>query len=202
MEEYLEDLTAEEKLQLYGYKISCTGVSNGNTGEFTITNKNNTPSEIEVNVEKEWGDGNELHQLDSIKIKLYKSSRSLSDKEIEALSKGTLPSDNTVSAVENGEVTLYAGNQWKHTWSDLAYKDENVSRYFYYPVEIDMTVSDTSKQYTPSYARADKAATQSVKIRNTVPGGLTVNKSWVNDKSEEITNGLPEDCLLYTSRCV
>ena len=76
------------------------------------------------------GDGNELHQLDSIKIKLYKSSRSLSDKEIEALSKGTLPSDNTVSAVENGEVTLYAGNQWKHTWSDLAYKDENVSRYF------------------------------------------------------------------------
>ena len=55
VEEYLEDLTAEEKLQLYGYKISCTGVSNGNTGEFTITNKNNTPSEIEVNVEKEWG---------------------------------------------------------------------------------------------------------------------------------------------------
>lgn len=196
VEEYLEDLTAEEKLQLYGYKISCTGVSNGNTGEFTITNKNNTPSEIEVNVEKEWGDGNELHQLDSIKIKLYKSSRSLSDKEIEALSKGTLPSDNTVSAVENGEVTLYAGNQWKHTWSDLAYKDENVSRYFYYPVEIDMTVSDTSKQYTPSYARVDKAATQSVKIRNTVPGGLTVNKSWVNDKGEEITNGLPEEIVV------
>lgn len=196
VEEYLEDLTAEEKLQLYGYKISCTGVSNGNTGEFTITNKNNTPSEIEVNVEKEWGDGNELHQLDSIKIKLYKSSRSLSDKEIEALSKGTLPSDNTVSTVENGEVTLYAGNQWKHTWSDLAYKDENVSRYFYYPVEIDMTVSDTSKQYTPSYARVDKAATQSVKIRNTVPGGLTVNKSWVNDKGEEITNGLPEEIVV------
>lgn len=177
-------------------KSVVPGVSNGNTGEFTITNKNNTPSEIEVNVEKEWGDGNELHQLDSIKIKLYKSSRSLSDKEIEALSKGTLPSDNTVSAVENGEVTLYAGNQWKHTWSDLAYKDENVSRYFYYPVEIDMTVSDTSKQYTPSYARADKAATQSVKIRNTVPGGLTVNKSWVNDKSEEITNGLPEEIVV------
>ena len=120
----------------------------------------------------------------------------MSDKEIEALSKGTLPSDNTVSAVENGEVTLYAGNQWKHTWSDLAYKDENVSRYFYYPVEIDMTVSDTSKQYTPSYARADKAATQSVKIRNTVPGGLTVNKSWVNDKGEEITNGLPEEIVV------
>lgn len=196
VEEYLEDLTAEEKLKLYGYKISCTGVSNGNTGEFTITNKNNTPSEIEVNVEKEWGDGNELHQSDSIKIKLYKSSRSLSDKEIEALSKGTLPSDNTVSAVENGEVTLYAGNQWKHTWSDLAYKDENVSRYFYYPVEISMTVSDTSKHYTPSYNRVDKAATQSVKIRNTVPGGLTVNKSWVNDKGEEITNGLPEEIVV------
>lgn len=200
VEEYLEDLTAEEKLKLYGYKISCTGVSNGNTGEFTITNKNNTPSEIEVNVEKEWGDGNELHQSDSIKIKLYKSSRSLSDKEIEALSKGTLPSDNTVSAVENGEVTLYAGNQWKHTWSDLAYKDENVSRYFYYPVEISMTVSDTSKHYTPSYNRVDKAATQSVKIRNTVPGGLTVNKSWVNDKGEEITNGLPEEIVVELYR--
>ncbi|MDE6103667.1 MAG: Cna B-type domain-containing protein, partial [Oscillospiraceae bacterium] len=196
VEEYLEDLTAEEKLNLYGYKISCTGVSNGTAGEFTITNKNNTPSEIEVNVEKEWADGNDLHQFDSIKIKLYKSSRSLSDKEIEALSKGTLPSDNTVSAVENGEVTLYAGNQWKNTWSNLAYKDENVSRYFYYPVEIDMTVSDSSKQYTPSYARVDKAATQSVKIRNTVPGGLTVNKSWVNDKGEEITNGLPEKIVV------
>lgn len=196
VEEYLEDLTAEEKLNLYGYKISCTGVSNGTAGEFTITNKNNTPSEIEVNVEKEWADGNDLHQFDSIKIKLYKSSRSLSDKEIEALSKGTLPSDNTVSAVENGEVTLHAGNQWKHTWSDLAYKDDSVSRYFYYPVEIDMTVSDTSKQYTPSYARVDKAATQSVKIRNTIPGGLTVNKSWVNDKGEEITNGLPEEIVV------
>lgn len=196
IEEYLEDLTAEEKLNLYGYKISCTGVSNGTAGEFTITNKNNTPSEIEVNVEKEWADGNDLHQFDSIKIKLYKSSRSLSDKEIEALSKGTLPSDNTVSAVENGEVTLHAGNQWKHTWSDLAYKDDSVSRYFYYPVEIDMTVSDTSKQYTPSYARVDKAATQSVKIRNTIPGGLTVNKSWVNDKGEEITNGLPEQIVV------
>ena len=46
----------------------------------------------------------------------------MSDKEIEALSKGTLPSDNTVSAVENGEVTLYAGNQWKHTWNDLPQK--------------------------------------------------------------------------------
>lgn len=196
VEEYLDDLTAEEKLNLYGYKISCTGVSNGTAGEFTITNKNNTPSEIEVNVEKEWADGNDLHQFDSIKIKLYKSSRSLSDKEIEALSKGTLPSDNTVSAVENGEVTLHAGNQWKHTWSDLAYKDDSVSRYFYYPVEIDMTVSDTSKQYTPSYARVDKAATQSVKIRNTIPGGLTVNKSWVNDKGEEITNGLPEEIVV------
>lgn len=196
VEEYLEDLTAEEKLKLYGYKISCTGVSNGNTGEFTITNKNNTPSEIEVNVEKEWGDGNELHQSDSIKIKLYKSSRSLSDKEIEALSKGTLPSDNTVSAVENGEVTLHAGNQWKHTWSNLAYKDEIISRYFYYPVEISMTVADTSKQYTPSYSRVDKAATQGVTIRNTVPGGLTVNKSWVNDKGEEIINGLPEEIVV------
>lgn len=196
VEEYLEDLTAEEKLKLYGYKISCTGVSNGNTGEFTITNKNNTPSEIEVNVEKEWGDGNEQHPSDSVKIKLYKSSRSLSDKEIEALSKGTLPSDNTVFAVENGEVTLYAGNQWKHTWSNLAYKDEMISRYFYYPVEISMTVADTSKQYTPSYSRVDKAATQGVTIRNTVPGGLTVNKSWVNDKGEEIINGLPEEIVV------
>ncbi len=174
----------------YNYVVSIMKNLTGSVGEITLVNKDNTPTKVNVNVEKSWSDGNSLHDNDSISVKLYKSSRILTNKEITALGKGTLPADNAVSEVtKDGEVTLNKDKQWKHTWTNLDYKGENVQRYFYYPVETLINLSNSTQRYITSYSRLDYDASQNIVIKNTVPSKFTINKQWTGSDNlpEKIT---------------
>lgn len=174
---------------LYGYIISDVyNVQNG-TGEIKLINKNNTPTTVQVEATKVWGDGADLHTSDSVSIRLYRATRNLTNSEIAALEQGTVPA-NTELVTGEANVTLSAANQWKHTWSNLPYKGDS-GRYFYYPIEVSKTVNN-GQTYVSSYSRADRAASQEITITNKIPGSFTINKSWQNSDGTAITQNLPE----------
>lgn len=174
-------------LELYGYTISDIYNLNGEAGIITLTNKNNLPTNIDVTVNKVWSDGDSAHVNDSITVKLYQSSRMLTSSEVSGIKTGTMP--DGVSLVEisgiNNTVTLNSSN-WSYTWSNLPYKDDGVSRYYYYPVETDVSISG-SNIYVADYSRIDQASLQRITINNSIPGGLTIEKKWKNSNGEEIT---------------
>lgn len=176
---------------LYGYIISDVyNVQNG-TGEIKLINKNNTPTTVQVEATKVWGDGADLHTSDSVSIQLYRATRNLTNSEIAALEQGTIPA-NTELVTGEANVTLSAANQWKHTWSNLPYKGDS-GRYFYYPIEVSKTVSN-NQEYTASYTRIDRASNQQITITNRVPSSFTINKSWQSSDGTPITDteNLPE----------
>lgn len=174
---------------LYGYIISDVyNVQNG-TGEIKLINKNNTPTTVQVEATKVWGDGADLHTSDSVSIQLYRATRNLTNSEIAGLEQGTVPA-NTELVTGEANVTLSAANQWKHTWSNLPYKGDS-GRYFYYPIEVSKTVNN-GQTYVSSYSRADRAASQEITITNKIPGSFTINKSWQNSDGTAITQNLPE----------
>ena len=174
---------------LYGYIISdLYNVQNG-TGEIKLINKNNTPTTVQVEATKVWGDGADLHASDSVSIRLYRATRNLTNSEIAGLEQGTVPA-NTELVTGEADVTLSAANQWKHTWSNLPYKGDS-GRYFYYPIEVSKTVNN-GQTYVSSYSRADRAASQEITITNRIPGSFIINKSWQNSDGTAITQNLPE----------
>lgn len=174
---------------LYGYIISdLYNVQNG-TGEIKLINKNNTPTTVQVEATKVWGDGADLHTSDSVSIRLYRATRNLTNSEIAGLEQGTVPA-NTELVTGEAAVTLSAANQWKHTWSNLPYKGDS-GRYFYYPIEVSKTVNN-GQTYVSSYSRADRAASQEITITNRIPGSFTINKNWQNSDGTAITQNLPE----------
>lgn len=183
---------------LYGYIISDVyNVQNG-TGEIKLINKNNTPTTVQVEATKVWGDGADLHASDSVSIRLYRATRNLTNSEIAGLEQGTVPA-NTELVTGEAAVTLSAANQWSHTWSNLPYKGDS-GRYFYYPIEVSKTVSN-NQEYTASYTRIDRASNQQITITNRVPGKFTINKSWQSADGTPITDteSLPKsvDVQLY-----
>lgn len=174
---------------LYGYIISdLYNVQNG-TGEIKLINKNNTPTTVQVEATKVWGDGADLHASDSVSIRLYRATRNLTNSEIAGLEQGTVPA-NTELVTGEAAVTLSAANNWSHTWSNLPYKGDS-GRYFYYPIEVSKTVNN-EQTYVSSYSRADRAASQEITITNRIPGSFTINKSWQNSDGTAITQNLPE----------
>ena len=174
---------------LYGYIISdLYNVQNG-TGEIKLINKNNTPTTVQVEATKVWGDGADLHASDSVSIQLYRATRNLTNSEIAGLEQGTVPA-NTELVAGKADVTLSVANQWSHTWSNLPYKGDS-GRYFYYPIEVSKTVNN-GQTYVSSYSRADRAASQEITITNRISGSFTINKSWQNSDGTAITQNLPE----------
>lgn len=183
---------------LYGYIISDVyNVQNG-TGEIKLINKNNTPTTVQVEATKVWGDGADLHTSDSVSIQLYRATRNLTNSEIAALEQGTVPANTELVAGE-AAVTLLAANQWKHTWLNLPYKGDS-GRYFYYPIEVSKIVSN-NQEYTASYTRIDRASNQQITITNRVPSSFTIKKSWQSADGTPITDteSLPKsvDVQLY-----
>lgn len=183
---------------LYGYIISDVyNVQNG-TGEIKLINKNNTPTTVQVEATKVWGDGADLHTSDSVSIRLYRATRNLTNSEIAALEQGTVPANTELVAGE-AAVTLLAANQWKHTWLNLPYKGDS-GRYFYYPIEVSKIVSN-NQEYTASYTRIDRASNQQITITNRVPSSFTIKKSWQSADGTPITDteSLPKsvDVQLY-----
>lgn len=168
----------EDKFQspnqgLYGWIISATGTTNGTTGTLILTNRNNEPTEIAVSVEKIWGDGAEQHTGDSVEVKLYQSTTVWSDI-------GTPPSDAQVYQL-SGTQTLNQSNSWTYTWSDLPYKTQDGSRYYYYVVE-----SSVPEGYQVKYDRTERASEQKTTITNYISGGLNIEKQWQNQDGTAI----------------
>lgn len=168
----------EDKFQspnqgLYGWIISATGTTNGTTGTLILTNRNNEPTEIAVSVEKIWGDGAEQHTGDSVEVKLYQSTTVWSDI-------GTPPSDAQVYQ-SSGTQTLNQSNSWTYTWSDLPYKTQDGSRYYYYVVE-----SSVPEGYQVKYDRTERASEQKTTITNYISGGLNIEKQWQNQDGTAI----------------
>ena len=128
-------------------------------------------------MEKIWGDGAEQHTGDSVEVKLYQSTTVWSDI-------GTPPSDAQVYQ-SSGTQTLNQSNSWTYTWSDLPYKTQDGSRYYYYVVE-----SSVPEGYQVKYDRTERASEQKTTITNYKPGSLTVCKKWEDDKGQDISAGI------------
>lgn len=169
---------------LYGYVVSYTKNLNGNSGILNISNKNPNATSTDFIVKKEWADGlDPSKHTEDISVTLYQSTTAWA---------GYTPTDAEKLSSEVIEtVTLNAGNEWSHTWEDLANtQEENGQRYYYYAVE-----DNVPENFTASYEKTG-LNTQVETITNTpeeVSGKLTVQKKWekVSDSNqEEITLNL------------
>lgn len=180
---------ALESDKLYGYTISYIYNTNGAAGTIQIINKDNTPTEISVTVNKEWEDGNDNHSSDTIVVNVYQTTDPQSDGGVSLAAGGATPIYSNVY--------LNADNGWTMTWTELPYKNEDTGdRYYYYVVE------EVVNDYKPVYSRIEKAASQSVTIKNIIPGKLTVNKLWQNMAGDAVTANTPESITLEVYRCL
>ncbi len=180
---------------LYNYTISDLYNIVGGSGVITLVNRSNIPTKTDVSIKKEWSDGYENHSSDSINIKLYQATRYLTTDELKGLSSMTpiIPSNVSEVSLENVEssVSLNSSNSWRAEWKNLPYKDGNGDQLYYYAIETAVPTG-----YEVSYSRLDTGSSQQVTISNSIPGSLTVNKLWVDESGNTITDGLPENVTL------
>lgn len=174
---------------LYLYIISDNYNINGQSGVITLTNKDTATTNIDVNVTKNWGDGYDIHATDRVTVQLYRSTRTLTDDEITALSKLIKQNNIAVTIPENladvvtipdlggveTQAVLSPENDWKTSWADLPRKSDTGDAYTYYGVEAASSVPDG---YETSYTSNITSAGQSVVITNAKPGSLNVVKNW------------------------
>ena len=81
----------------------------------------------------------------------------------------------------SGTQTLNQSNSWTYTWSDLPYKTQDGSRYYYYVVE-----SSVPEGYQVKYDRTERASEQKTTITNYISGGLNIEKQWQNQDGTAI----------------
>jgi len=181
-----EVLSSDDQIALYGYVTSYISSLNGSSGIMQIINTDTTPISVNVTVNKEWGDGADEHTSDSINATLYQSVGTLTTAQIENL--GTESQDSSAVKYEaegvDTIVTLDAANSWTYTWEDLPYSNDDRQRYYYYAVE-----NSSVEGYEVSYSKVDKATTQTINIKNSLPKSLKVTKNWENQDGETITAG-------------
>ena len=171
---------------LYGYVRSSTSNVTDGVGTATLINRDNTPTNVDVSVEKIWSDGNDGHE--GIDVKLYKSNTAISDADLASTDISGLGLTE-VTGITN-TVTLNDSNNWKHTWNDLPFKGEEVSKYYYYAIETSVPTG-----YTASYFVNGNKTT----ITNSVPGSLTIDKKWLSKDGTDITSEIKNsaDFKLY-----
>lgn len=166
-----EVLTDEQRVPLYGYVFSDTYNVVGNSGEITLINKDSTPTEVDVSVEKVWGDGNSSHSKDKIIVELYQTTEVQSDNGVSLAESGATP-------IETQE--LSASNNWTYQWTK-PYKSDSKQRYYYYVVE-----KNVPDGYAVSYERTTDSKAQRTTITNYQPGSLQIRKNWQDSGGTEI----------------
>ncbi len=169
----LENVPADQQHLIYGYSVSYTYNTNGPSGTITVTNKDNTPTEIDVTVNKVWSDSAD-HTNDSVTLQLYQTTR-----------KEALTYEEGDTLIE--EITLSNSNNWTYTTTEkLPYKDSvSGNRYYYYVVETVVTAEGT---YKASYSRTDFAKQQNLTVTNYVPGSINIEKNWIDANKVAIPN--------------
>lgn len=163
--------TSEESKALYLYVISDTYNVVGNSGEITLINKDSTPTEVNVSVEKVWGDGNSSHSKDKIIVELYQTTEVQSDNGVSLAESGATP-------IETQE--LSASNNWTYQWTK-PYESDSKQRYYYYVVE-----KNVPDGYAVSYERTTDSKAQRTTITNYQPGSLQIRKNWQDSGGTEI----------------
>ncbi|MDE6426929.1 MAG: Cna B-type domain-containing protein [Ruminococcus sp.] len=185
--EEVNDINEEVRNIMYGYVISDTYNVVDGSGEITLTNRDKTPANVNVNVNvnKVWSDGNENHTNNSIDVVLIRSNESLTPSKLKELNPDSLP-DGITKVEKNGTATLNSSNDWKHTWEDLPYKDDNKNNYYY------VLETTAVEGYEVSYSHNGSLSNPVITITNSVPGSFRIEKKWVNSSGNEITENLPD----------
>lgn len=178
-----EVITNDNQAIMYGYIVSDTYNVTEGSGEIVLTNKDKTPKDINVTVNKVWGNGNGNHTNDSIEVVLIRSNKSLTSSELKELNLDSLPSGIT----EVKKETLNNSNNWTKTWKNLPYKDDNGKQNRYYVLEKAVPAN-----YEVSYSHNGSLSSPVITINNNVPGSFRIDKSWVNASGTPITEGLPD----------
>lgn len=186
-----EVLTDEQRVPLYGYVFSDTYNVVGNSGEITLINKDSTPTEVNVSVEKVWGDGINRTPVTAV---LLDATREFKLDEISALDLENLPADITKSSVSNAEVSLSEANSWKHAWKGLPRKVDGVVHYYY------VLEQDVPEGCMVSYSSNGSTVSPVYTITNSVPTSLRIQKKWQTDSGDAVTTNLPDEVSMEIYR--
>lgn len=186
-----EVLTDEQRVPLYGYVFSDTYNVVGNSGEITLINKDSTPTEVNVSVEKVWGDGTNRTPVTAV---LLDATREFKLDEISALDLENLPADITKSSVSNAEVALSEANSWKHAWKGLPRKVDGVVHYYY------VLEQDVPEGCMVSYSSNGSTVSPVYTITNSAPTSLRIQKKWQTDSGDAVTTNLPDEVSMEIYR--
>lgn len=182
---------------LDNYVVSCVFNLNAQTGEIIVTNKNTTPTEASVTVDKVWSDGDAMHSTDTITVTLYQLKDNLSD--LSDLHMKLSDSDVMKAIDETDEQTykdvpLNADNDWTYTWTGLPLEDENQNLYYYYVLEEMVEKTETepgvtnSSKYSASYAIVSQTTSKTeFEITNT-RNAITIEKEWLDEDGNTVSN--------------
>lgn len=171
--------------------ISCVFNLNQNTGEIIVTNKSTQPTDASVTVQKDWSDGENLHDKDTVSVDLYQSTT--------ALPSGTTFSLDWLTAnakkLADKTVTLNKDNDWSYTWAELPLKNDSGQPYYYYVWEntANSTIANKDK-YTATYTKSSNST--AYKTNYTITNSrsaITVKKQWYDEDGKLITNLYDED---------
>lgn len=179
----------------YFYIVSDVYSLNGTVGVVTLINQSQEISEIDVSVDKMWGDGDDVHTNENVEVTLYKytGGRRFTNDDIKGF-ESSLPAG--VALVETidpehpitNPITLDKDNDWSYTWTNLPYK-ENGSIVKYYAVE-----TKGNEKYVSSYEYTNNDSSQHMDITNSLPGAVTIKKRWIDAEDGSILMaGVPNE---------
>ncbi len=187
------------------YVVSCVFNINKNTGEITVGNKDTTPTEASVTVDKVWSDSDAMHTRDTIEVTLYQSKYKLADltdlgMKLQNVSKMQPVDADDTQQYEN--VKLNASNDWTYTWTDLPLEDsETGEKYYYYVLETMTEKSEEDAQsseitdgvieshkYSAFYEITDQTASNTEFQISNNRKSITVQKQWLDEEDIDVSN--------------
>lgn len=191
LSDYKRFEAVETGVDTTGMVVSCVFNLNQNTGEIIVTNKSNVPTVAAVSVQKDWSDGENLHDADTVSVDLYQSTTALPSGT--ELSEAWLTTNATKLADKT--VTLNKDNDWSYTWAELPLKNDSDQPYYYYVWEnsAESKIANADK-YTVSYTKSSNSTAYKTNytITNTRTA-ITVKKQWYDETGALITNLYDED---------
>lgn len=186
----------------YFYIVSDIYALNGTVGVVSLINQSQEISEIDVSVDKIWGDGDDVHTNEDVTVTLYKYAGGgrFTNEEIKNF-ETALPDGVTVAETTDPErpianpIKLDKDNGWSYTWTNLPYK-ENGTIVKYYAVE-----TAGNESYVSSYEYTNNDSSQHMDITNSLPGAVTIKKRWIDaEDGSVLTAGVPSEVTVEIYR--